>query len=104
MAVNIWLPLYITCALNGATLPPEPAEAPRRGRILARKSPAPDEPVGLGRSYGGIIKAAIAGLVEHPYLNATLDDENEEIILKKYFYRDLFLRDIYLKITRDQIA
>ncbi len=32
-----------------------------------------------------IIKAAIAGLMEHPYLNATLDDENEEIILKKYF-------------------
>jgi pyruvate dehydrogenase E2 component (dihydrolipoamide acetyltransferase) len=32
-----------------------------------------------------IIKAVIAGLTEHPYLNATLDDENEEIILKKYF-------------------
>ncbi len=32
-----------------------------------------------------IIKAVIAGLSEHPYLNATLDDENEEIILKKYF-------------------
>jgi len=32
-----------------------------------------------------IIKAAIAGLVEHPYLNATLDDENEEVILKKYY-------------------
>lgn len=32
-----------------------------------------------------IIKALIAGLTEHPYLNATLDDENEEIILKKYF-------------------
>ena len=32
-----------------------------------------------------IIKAVIAGLNEHPYLNATLDDENEEIILKKYF-------------------
>jgi pyruvate dehydrogenase E2 component (dihydrolipoamide acetyltransferase) len=32
-----------------------------------------------------IIKAIIAGLTEHPYLNATLDDENEEIILKKYF-------------------
>src|SRR3990170_3082125 len=30
-----------------------------------------------------IIRAAIAGLKEHPYLNATLDDENEEIILKK---------------------
>jgi pyruvate dehydrogenase E2 component (dihydrolipoamide acetyltransferase) len=32
-----------------------------------------------------IIKAVIAGLKEHPYLNASLDDENEEIILKKYF-------------------
>lgn len=32
-----------------------------------------------------IIKAVISGLAEHPYLNATLDDENEEIILKKYF-------------------
>ncbi|MGD0919963.1 MAG: dihydrolipoamide acetyltransferase family protein [Thermodesulfobacteriota bacterium] len=32
-----------------------------------------------------IIKAVVAGLGEHPYLNASLDDENEEIILKKYF-------------------
>ena len=32
-----------------------------------------------------IIKAVISGLVRHPYLNATLDDENEEIILKKYY-------------------
>lgn len=32
-----------------------------------------------------IIKAVIAGLKEHPYLNATLDDENEEIFVKKYF-------------------
>jgi pyruvate dehydrogenase E2 component (dihydrolipoamide acetyltransferase) len=32
-----------------------------------------------------IIKAVIAGLGQHPYLNASLDDENEEIILKKYF-------------------
>ncbi len=32
-----------------------------------------------------IIKAVIAGLSEHPYLNASLDDEKEEIILKKYF-------------------
>ncbi|HUL31518.1 MAG TPA: dihydrolipoamide acetyltransferase family protein [Thermodesulfobacteriota bacterium] len=31
-----------------------------------------------------IIKAVVAGLIEHPYLNATLDDETEEIILKKY--------------------
>jgi pyruvate dehydrogenase E2 component (dihydrolipoamide acetyltransferase) len=32
-----------------------------------------------------IIKAVLAGLGEHPYLNASLDDENEEIMLKKYF-------------------
>lgn len=32
-----------------------------------------------------IVKAVVAGLSEHPYLNASLDDENEEIILKKYF-------------------
>jgi pyruvate dehydrogenase E2 component (dihydrolipoamide acetyltransferase) len=32
-----------------------------------------------------IAKAVIAGLMEHPYLNATLDDENEEIIVKKYY-------------------
>ncbi|OGP92736.1 MAG: hypothetical protein A2157_06035, partial [Deltaproteobacteria bacterium RBG_16_47_11] len=32
-----------------------------------------------------ILKAVVAGLMEHPYLNATLDDENEEIILKKYY-------------------
>jgi len=32
-----------------------------------------------------IIKAVLTGLGEHPYLNASLDDENEEIILKKYF-------------------
>jgi pyruvate dehydrogenase E2 component (dihydrolipoamide acetyltransferase) len=32
-----------------------------------------------------LIKAVIAGLIEHPYLNATLEEENEEIILKKYF-------------------
>jgi len=32
-----------------------------------------------------IIKGVLAGLKEHPYLNATLDDENEEIVLKKYY-------------------
>ncbi|MGZ3569792.1 MAG: dihydrolipoamide acetyltransferase family protein, partial [Thermodesulfobacteriota bacterium] len=31
-----------------------------------------------------IIKAVVTGLTDHPYLNATLDDENEEIVLKKY--------------------
>jgi pyruvate dehydrogenase E2 component (dihydrolipoamide acetyltransferase) len=32
-----------------------------------------------------IIKAVVAGLKEYPYLNATLDEEREEIILKKYY-------------------
>jgi pyruvate dehydrogenase E2 component (dihydrolipoamide acetyltransferase) len=32
-----------------------------------------------------VIKAVVAGLEEHPYLNASLDDENGEIVLKKYF-------------------
>jgi pyruvate dehydrogenase E2 component (dihydrolipoyllysine-residue acetyltransferase) len=32
-----------------------------------------------------VIKAVIAGLTEHPYLNATLNDDGEEILLKKYF-------------------
>ncbi len=32
-----------------------------------------------------LIKGVVAGLKAHPYLNATLDDENEEIILKKYY-------------------
>ena len=32
-----------------------------------------------------IIKSVIAGLTDHPYLNATLEDENEEIVLKKYY-------------------
>ena len=31
------------------------------------------------------IKAVVPALEQHPYLNATLDDENEDIILKKYF-------------------
>ena len=32
-----------------------------------------------------VIKAVVAGLEDHPYVNATLDEENEEIVLKKYF-------------------
>lgn len=32
-----------------------------------------------------VIKAVVAALEEHPYVNASLDDESEEIILKKYF-------------------
>ncbi len=32
-----------------------------------------------------VIKAVVSGLEEHPYVNASLDDETEEIILKKYF-------------------
>jgi pyruvate dehydrogenase E2 component (dihydrolipoamide acetyltransferase) len=32
-----------------------------------------------------VIKAVVAALEEHPYVNASLDDENGEIILKKYY-------------------
>lgn len=32
-----------------------------------------------------IIRAAVAALKDHPYLNATLDEEAEDIILKKYY-------------------
>ena len=32
-----------------------------------------------------IVKALISGLREHPMLNATLDEENNEIIVKKYY-------------------
>jgi pyruvate dehydrogenase E2 component (dihydrolipoamide acetyltransferase) len=32
-----------------------------------------------------IIRAVVAALKDHPYLNATLDDEAEDIILKKYY-------------------
>jgi pyruvate dehydrogenase E2 component (dihydrolipoamide acetyltransferase) len=31
------------------------------------------------------VKAVIAALRKHPYLNASMDDEHEEIILKKYY-------------------
>lgn len=34
---------------------------------------------------GFIIKACMLALKDHPYLNAVLDEENEEIIVKKYF-------------------
>ena len=32
-----------------------------------------------------IVKAVVAGLKGHPYINSTLDEEHEEIILKKYY-------------------
>ena len=32
-----------------------------------------------------VMKAVVAALQEHPYLNASLDDEKGEIILKKYY-------------------
>ncbi len=32
-----------------------------------------------------VIKAVVAALEEHPYVNAPVDDENGEIILKKYY-------------------
>jgi pyruvate dehydrogenase E2 component (dihydrolipoamide acetyltransferase) len=33
-----------------------------------------------------LIKAVIAGLKAHPYLNATLDEERGEILLKKSYH------------------
>lgn len=42
---------------------------------------------GLKLSYlPFIIKATIAGLREFPYLNASVDDANEEIVLKRYYH------------------
>ena len=32
-----------------------------------------------------IIRAVVAALKDHPYLNATLDEETQDIILKKYY-------------------
>jgi pyruvate dehydrogenase E2 component (dihydrolipoamide acetyltransferase) len=32
-----------------------------------------------------IVKALVEALKEHPYLNSTMDEENQEIILKKYY-------------------
>ncbi|GAA0650755.1 dihydrolipoamide acetyltransferase family protein [Salarchaeum japonicum] len=32
-----------------------------------------------------IVKAVVAGLKQHPYLNSQLDEENEEIVLKNYY-------------------
>ncbi len=32
-----------------------------------------------------VIKAVIEALKEHPYLNATLDDKSQEIVIKKYY-------------------
>jgi len=32
-----------------------------------------------------IVKAVVAGLKEHPYMNSTLDEEHEDIVLKKYY-------------------
>jgi len=44
--------------------PPEPDEAPARGRTPSRGAAGDDEgPDTLGRSYGGIIKAAIAAVL-----------------------------------------
>jgi pyruvate dehydrogenase E2 component (dihydrolipoamide acetyltransferase) len=32
-----------------------------------------------------IVRAVVSGLKQYPYLNATLDEEKEEILLKKYY-------------------
>jgi pyruvate dehydrogenase E2 component (dihydrolipoamide acetyltransferase) len=33
-----------------------------------------------------VIKAVVAGLKQHPFLNASLDEDKEEIVLKKYYH------------------
>jgi pyruvate dehydrogenase E2 component (dihydrolipoamide acetyltransferase) len=33
-----------------------------------------------------IIKATVAGLKQFPYLNATLDDHTQEVVLKRYYH------------------
>jgi len=53
---------------------------------LREKSKASAEKRGVKLTYlPFIIKALIPALKQYPYLNASLDDEREEIVLKKYY-------------------
>ena len=53
---------------------------------LREKTKAAAEKRGLKLTYlPFIIKALIPALKQYPYLNATLDDEKEEIVLRKYY-------------------
>jgi pyruvate dehydrogenase E2 component (dihydrolipoamide acetyltransferase) len=53
---------------------------------LREKANQSAEKRGIKLSYlPFIIKALIPALKQYPYLNATLDDEKEEIVLKKYY-------------------
>lgn len=53
---------------------------------LREKAKASAEKRGVKLTYlPFIIKALIPALKQYPYLNATLDDEKQEIILKKYY-------------------
>ena len=55
------------------------AKVRQEGKIVA-------EAQGIKLTYlPFIIKALIASLRKHPFVNSTLDEENEEIILKKYY-------------------
>lgn len=57
-------------------------------RLVALREKAKDKAAqrGVRLTYlPFIIKAVIAALEEHPYVNASLDDETEEVILKKYY-------------------
>ncbi|HEX6988241.1 MAG TPA: dihydrolipoamide acetyltransferase family protein [Bacillota bacterium] len=54
---------------------------------LRRKARAAAEARGVKLTYLPFIaKALIAALREFPYLNATLDDERQEIVLKRYYH------------------
>ena len=54
--------------------------------ILREKAKARAIPKGIHLTFlPFVIKVVVAALEEHPYLNATLDDENGEIVLKKYY-------------------
>jgi pyruvate dehydrogenase E2 component (dihydrolipoamide acetyltransferase) len=53
---------------------------------LREKANAASEKRGIKLTYlPFIIKALIAALKQYPYLNATLDDQKQEIVLKKYY-------------------
>jgi pyruvate dehydrogenase E2 component (dihydrolipoamide acetyltransferase) len=58
------------------------------GTLNALKTKLADEAAGLGVKLTFlpfIVKALVAALKLHPTLNATLDDEEQEIIVKKYY-------------------
>lgn len=54
--------------------------------IVRSKEKQPAAEKGIKLTYlPFVIKAVLLALKSHPYLNATLDDERQEIVLKKYY-------------------